>query len=56
MRWAIMSWIWKSGGRQAVVDIDNLKAGAWKTDGMEALNATREKLVKDGHTLTGGDT
>ena len=33
MRWAIMSWIWKSGGRQAVVDIDNLKAGAWKTDG-----------------------
>jgi N-acetylglucosamine transport system substrate-binding protein len=56
MRWAIMSWIWKSGGRQAVVDIDNLKAGAWKAAPvMAALNAT-EKLVKDGHTLTGSAT
>ena len=56
MRWAIMSWIWKSGGRSAVVDIDNLKPGAWKTDGvMAALNAT-EKLVKDGLTLTGSAT
>jgi N-acetylglucosamine transport system substrate-binding protein len=56
MRWAIMSWIWKSGGRQAVVDIDNLKAGAWKAAPvMAALNAT-EKLVKDGLTLTGSAT
>ena len=36
MRWAIMSWIWKSGGKQAVVDIDNLKSGAWKTDAVMA--------------------
>jgi len=56
MRWAIMSWIWKSGGRQAVVDIDNLKAGAWKTpEVMAALGAT-EKLIKDGHALTGSAT
>jgi len=56
MRWAIMSWIWKSGGKQAVVDIDNLKAGAWKTpDVMAALSAT-EKLIKDGDALTGSAT
>jgi N-acetylglucosamine transport system substrate-binding protein len=56
MRWAIMSWIWKAGGKQAVVDIDNLKAGAWKTDAvMSALSAT-EKIVKSGFTLTGSDT
>jgi len=56
MRWAIMSWIWKSGGRQAVVDIDNLKAGAWKTpEVMAALSAT-EKLIKDGYALTGSAT
>jgi N-acetylglucosamine transport system substrate-binding protein len=56
MRWAIMSWIWQSGGKQAVVDIDNLKPGAWKTpEVMAALEAT-EKLVKDGHTLTGSAT
>src|SRR5262245_34228153 len=56
MRWAIMSWIWKSGGRSAVVDIDNLKPGAWKTpEVMAALSAT-EKLVKDKDTLTGSAT
>jgi N-acetylglucosamine transport system substrate-binding protein len=56
MRWAIMSWIWKSGGKQAVVDIDNLKAGAWKAGGvMTALQAV-EKMVKDGFTLPGSDT
>ena len=56
MRWALISWIWHSGGKQAVVDIDNLKAGAWKSDAvMTALNAI-EKLVKDKDTLTGSDT
>ena len=56
MRWAIMSWIWKSGGRSAVVDIDNLKPGAWKTDGVTAALSAAEKLVKDHDTLTGSDT
>jgi len=56
MRWAIMSWIWKSGGRQAVVDIDNLKAGAWKTGPVIAALDAAERLVKDGHTLTGSAT
>jgi N-acetylglucosamine transport system substrate-binding protein len=56
MRWAIMSWIWQSGGKQAVVDIDNLKAGAWKTpEVMAALEATA-KIVKDGDTLAGSAT
>ncbi|HEV7707348.1 MAG TPA: N-acetylglucosamine/diacetylchitobiose ABC transporter substrate-binding protein [Asanoa sp.] len=56
MRWAIMSWIWMSGGKQTVVDIDNLKPGCWKTpEVMAALEAT-EKLVKDGYTLTGSAT
>lgn len=55
-RWAIMSWIWQSGGKSAVVDIDNLKAGAWKTPEVGAALAAVEKLVKDGLTLPGSDT
>lgn len=55
-RWAINSWIWKAGGKQAMVDIDNLKAGAWKTDAVGAAVSAVEKLVKDKLTLTGSDT
>lgn len=55
-RWAINSWIWQSGGKQAMVDIDNLKPGAWKTPEVTAALSAVEKLVKDGYTLTGSDT
>lgn len=56
MRWAINSWIWQAGGKQALVDIDNLKPGAWKTPAvLSALSAT-EKIVKDGFVLSGSDT
>jgi len=55
-RWGIMTWIWQHAGRQAVVDIDNLKAGAWKTSDVAAALAPIEKLIKDGHKLTGADT
>lgn len=56
MRWALMSWIWMAGGKQAVVDIDNLKAGAWKAAPVVAALGAVEKMVKDGLTLTGSDT
>jgi N-acetylglucosamine transport system substrate-binding protein len=55
-RWAIRSWIWKAGGKQAMVDIDNLKPGAWKTDAVTSAVSAVEKLVKDKDTLTGSDT
>jgi len=56
MRWALMSWIWQAGGKQAMVDIDNLKAGAWKTPEVTSVISNVEKLVKDKLTLTGSDT
>jgi N-acetylglucosamine transport system substrate-binding protein len=56
MRWAIMSWIWKSAGRSGVVDIDNLKPGAWKTAEVMAALSAAEKIVKDGLTLAGSAT
>ncbi len=56
MRWALMSWVWQAGGRQAMVDIDNLKPGAWKVDAVTATMAAVEKMVKDKLTLTGSDT
>lgn len=56
MRWALMSWIWQAGGKQAVVDIDNLKEGAWKSDAVLSVLNNMSKMVKDGFTLTGSDT
>ncbi|WBC00033.1 N-acetylglucosamine/diacetylchitobiose ABC transporter substrate-binding protein [Solwaraspora sp. WMMA2080] len=56
MRWPIMTWIWLAGGRQAVVDIDNLTEGAWQTDAVTAAMSAVEKMVADGYTLTGSDT
>ncbi|MDT4988634.1 MAG: N-acetylglucosamine transport system substrate-binding protein, partial [Micromonosporaceae bacterium] len=55
-RWAIRSWIWKAGGKQAMVDIDNLKPGAWKTAAVTSAVSAVEKLVKDKDALTGSDT
>jgi N-acetylglucosamine transport system substrate-binding protein len=52
-RWAIMATIWKSAGKQAVVDIDNLKDNAWKADGILPALQVWEKLVKDGLLLPG---
>jgi N-acetylglucosamine transport system substrate-binding protein len=54
-RWPIYSWIWMAGGKQAMVDIDNLKPGAWKTAEVGAALAAVEKLVKDGHILPGSE-
>ena len=31
-RWALMASIWKAGGKQVVIDIDNLQDNAWKAD------------------------
>jgi N-acetylglucosamine transport system substrate-binding protein len=55
-RWGVMTWIWQHAGKQAVVDIDNLKANAWKSADVAASLAPLEKLIKDGHKLTGTDT
>jgi N-acetylglucosamine transport system substrate-binding protein len=52
-RWALMATIWKSAGKQAVVDIDNLKDGAWKADGILPALEAWEKLVKDKLLLPG---
>ncbi|HEX5542056.1 MAG TPA: N-acetylglucosamine/diacetylchitobiose ABC transporter substrate-binding protein [Micromonospora sp.] len=52
-RWALMAGIWKSAGKQAVVDIDNLKDNAWKADGVLAALEPWEKLVKDKLLLPG---
>jgi N-acetylglucosamine transport system substrate-binding protein len=52
-RWHIMASIWKSAGKQAVIDIDNLKPGAWKADGVLAAVSAIEKLVTDKLTLAG---
>jgi N-acetylglucosamine transport system substrate-binding protein len=52
-RWALMASIWKSAGKQAVIDIDNLKDNAWKADGVLAGLQPWEKLVKDKLLLPG---
>ncbi len=52
-RWALMATIWKSAGKQAVVDIDNLKENAWKADGILPALEAWEKLVKDKLLLPG---
>ncbi|MEW2384756.1 N-acetylglucosamine/diacetylchitobiose ABC transporter substrate-binding protein [Micromonospora sp. NPDC047707] len=52
-RWALMATIWKSAGKQAVVDIDNLKENAWKADGILPALQAWEKLVKDKLLLPG---
>ncbi|WP_018251473.1 N-acetylglucosamine/diacetylchitobiose ABC transporter substrate-binding protein [Salinispora mooreana] len=52
-RWALMATIWKSAGRQAVIDIDNLKENAWKADGVLPALEAWEKLVKDKLLLPG---
>jgi N-acetylglucosamine transport system substrate-binding protein len=55
-RWMINSWIWKVGGKQVLVDIDNLKPNAWKADAVGTALAAVEKMVKDKDALTGSDT
>ncbi|OKI60689.1 N-acetylglucosamine/diacetylchitobiose ABC transporter substrate-binding protein [Micromonospora sp. CB01531] len=52
-RWALMASIWKSAGKQVVVDIDNLKDNAWKADGVLKALEPWEKLVKDKLLLPG---
>ncbi|MDM4719766.1 N-acetylglucosamine/diacetylchitobiose ABC transporter substrate-binding protein [Micromonospora sp. WMMA1363] len=52
-RWALMATIWKSAGKQAVIDIDNLKENAWKADGVLPALQAWEKLVKDKLLLPG---
>ncbi|MGN9812478.1 N-acetylglucosamine/diacetylchitobiose ABC transporter substrate-binding protein [Micromonospora sp. BQ11] len=52
-RWAIMATVWKSAGKQAVVDIDNLKENAWKADGVLPAIEVWEKMVKDKLLLPG---
>ncbi|HEU4423492.1 MAG TPA: N-acetylglucosamine/diacetylchitobiose ABC transporter substrate-binding protein [Pilimelia sp.] len=52
-RWALMASIWKSAGKQAVIDIDNLKENAWKADGILPALQVWEKLVKDKLLLPG---
>ncbi|RKN50570.1 N-acetylglucosamine/diacetylchitobiose ABC transporter substrate-binding protein [Micromonospora endolithica] len=52
-RWALMATIWKSAGKQAVIDIDNLKENAWKADGILPALQAWEKLVKDKLLLPG---
>ncbi|MEV6813947.1 N-acetylglucosamine/diacetylchitobiose ABC transporter substrate-binding protein [Micromonospora sp. NPDC051296] len=52
-RWALMASIWKSAGRQAVIDIDNLKENAWRAEGVLPALEAWEKLVKDKLVLPG---
>lgn len=52
-RWALMASIWKSAGKQAVIDIDNLKDNAWKADAVLRALEPWEKLVKDKLLLPG---
>src|SRR5436305_5349517 len=52
-RWHIFATVWKSAGKQAAIDIDNLKPGAWKADGVVAAMQALEKLVTDKHILPG---
>ncbi|WP_434740817.1 N-acetylglucosamine/diacetylchitobiose ABC transporter substrate-binding protein [Micromonospora sp. SH-82] len=52
-RWALMATIWKSAGKQAVIDIDNLKENAWRAEGILPALEVWEKLVKDRLLLPG---
>jgi N-acetylglucosamine transport system substrate-binding protein len=52
-RWALMASIWKSAGKKAVIDIDNLEDNAWKADGVLKGLQPWEKLVKDKLLLPG---
>lgn len=52
-RWHILATIWKSAGKQAAIDIDNLKPNAWKADGVLAAVSAIEKIVKDKLILPG---
>ncbi|MFI7077533.1 N-acetylglucosamine/diacetylchitobiose ABC transporter substrate-binding protein [Micromonospora sp. NPDC049903] len=52
-RWALMATVWKSAGKQAVIDIDNLKENAWRADGILPALEVWEKLVKDKLVLPG---
>src|SRR6266511_4259639 len=52
-RWHILATVWKSAGKQAAIDIDNLKAGAWKADGILPAVSAIAKIVKDKLTLAG---
>jgi len=52
-RWHILATIWKSAGKQAAIDIDNLKPNAWKADGVLAAVSALEKIVKDKLILPG---
>ncbi|SCL15306.1 carbohydrate ABC transporter substrate-binding protein, CUT1 family (TC 3.A.1.1.-) [Micromonospora nigra] len=52
-RWALMATIWKSAGKQAVVDMDNLKENAWRAEGVLPALEAWEKLVKDKLLLPG---
>ena len=52
-RWHILATIWKAAGKQAAIDIDNLKPNAWKADGVLAGVQAIEKILKDKLTLPG---
>ncbi|MGC5052151.1 N-acetylglucosamine/diacetylchitobiose ABC transporter substrate-binding protein [Micromonospora sp. DT48] len=52
-RWALMATVWKSAGKQAVIDIDNLKENAWRAEGILPALEAWEKLVKDKLLLPG---
>jgi N-acetylglucosamine transport system substrate-binding protein len=52
-RWGLMASIWKTAGKQVIVDIDNLKENAWKADGVLKALEPWEKLVKDKLLLPG---
>ncbi|MFG1955797.1 N-acetylglucosamine/diacetylchitobiose ABC transporter substrate-binding protein [Micromonospora sp. NPDC048830] len=52
-RWALLATVWKSAGKQAILDIDNLKENAWKADGVLPALEAWEKLVKDKLLLPG---
>ena len=52
-RWHILATIWKSAGKQAAIDIDNLKPNAWKADGVLQAVSAIEKIVKDKLILPG---
>jgi N-acetylglucosamine transport system substrate-binding protein len=52
-RWALMATIWKSAGKQAVIDMDNLKENAWRAEGVLPALEAWEKLVKDKLLLPG---
>ena len=52
-RWALMATVWKSAGKQAVIDIDNLKENAWRAEGVLPALEAWEKLVKDKLVLPG---